>query len=181
MTYLIIGLGNPGVKYIKNRHNVGFLAVNFILNQVNPDYFFKSEHNAMISKVKIGSTDIILAEPQTFMNLSGDSVLPLVKFYKILSKNLIIIHDDIDLEFGRIKSKFSGSNAGHNGLRDIDKKIGNNYHRIRIGVGRPDKDSRQSVADYVLSNFSAEEQKILDEKLFNDVFNFIKLIINGNK
>lgn len=181
MNYLIVGLGNPGTKYTKTRHNVGFLAVDFILNKIGLEYSFKNMYNALFTTVSMSLNKVIFAKPQTFMNLSGEAVLPLVKFYKIPPCNIIVIHDDIDLEFGRIKLKFSGGNAGHNGLKDIDKNIGNDYHRIRIGVGRPEKNLNQSIADYVLSDFSIEEQQILNTKLFNSVFDFVKLTINGNK
>lgn len=177
MQYLIVGLGNPGKKYINNRHNVGFLCVDFILKDIDPLCLFKNENQSIITKIEIDSNKIIFAKPQTFMNLSGNAVLSLTKFYKISPLNLIIIHDEIDLPFGKIKTKFGGSNAGHNGLKDIDQKIGNNYHRIRIGIGRPEIGINQSIADYVLSDFSNFEQKQLYDTIFIDVLNYIKKII----
>ncbi len=181
MEYMVVGLGNPGNKYCKNRHNVGFLFIDFVLNNVNLEYYFKSECKSFTKRININSKNVILVKPQTFMNLSGEAVLPLIKFYKISPCNLIIIHDDIDLPFGKVKCKFSGSNAGHNGLKSIDQKIGNNYHRIRIGVGRPTLDVKQTVADYVLSNFTEDEQKELNNKIFTNVFNFVENIINEIK
>jgi PTH1 family peptidyl-tRNA hydrolase len=149
---LIVGLGNHGKKYEKNRHNVGFMAVDLIAE--NYDFPpFKEKFKGLVSKGEINGQEVILLKPQTYMNLSGESVQPAAAFYKITPDNITVIHDDIDLPLGKVKIKIGGGNAGHNGLKSIDQKIGSNYRRIRIGVGRPQYD----VSSYVLSDFAKEE------------------------
>lgn len=154
--FLIVGLGNPGDIYEKTRHNAGFMAVDFISNRHNFSWSHKSKLNADIATGIIGDHKIVLCKPTTFMNLSGNAVLPVMSYYKILRKNLIVIHDDIDLDLGELKCKTGGSAAGHNGLKSIDGVIGQDYCRVRVGVGRPDR-ARVDTADYVLGRFSNGE------------------------
>jgi PTH1 family peptidyl-tRNA hydrolase len=145
---LIIGLGNPGASYVRTRHNAGFMAVDSI---AGADAVWKKEKNSLTTKID----NMILAKPQTFMNLSGAAVLALMTFYKIPLDNLIVIHDDIDLKLGYIREKVGGGSAGHNGIKSIDAAVGNNYRRIRIGVGR--SDAPIDTSDWVLGKFSDEE------------------------
>lgn len=151
--FLIVGLGNPGSIYEKTRHNAGFMAVDVISNRYNFLWSYKSKFNSDIATGLTGDTKLVLCKPTTFMNLSGNAVASLLSYYKIENKNLIVIHDDIDLDLGEIKCKIGGSSAGHNGLKSIDYHVGSDYLRIRVGVGRPDR-SRINTADYVLSKFS---------------------------
>lgn len=154
--FLIAGLGNPGEKYKLTRHNIGFLVIDEIARNLtlktninNPN--FKAE--------ALKSSNIILAKPQTYMNLSGESILPIADYYNIPNQNIIIIHDDLDLDFGVVKFKIGGGHGGHNGLKSIDTNLGQNYIRVRIGIGKPeDKD----VASYVLNDFSKEELNQLE-------------------
>ncbi|MDR2685408.1 MAG: aminoacyl-tRNA hydrolase [Rickettsiales bacterium] len=126
---LIIGLGNPGAKYDGTRHNIGFAAVDLLVSDAD----WKSFKTALVAKRE----DFIFAKPQTFMNLSGRAALEIGTFYKILPQDIIVIHDDIDLQPGDIRTKIGGGSAGHNGIKSIDEAIGKNYTRIRIGVGHP--------------------------------------------
>lgn len=174
---IIVGLGNPGEKYKNTRHNVGFLGLDRIMNQesriMNIQYLqsFKLEKklDAEIAKLKLGNTDIILVKPQTFMNLSGKAVKKILDFYKIKAeKDLIVIHDDIDLEFGKVKIKNSGSSAGHNGVQSIIDELGTeNFIRVRIGIGRPINE-KIAVEDWVLMGLSVDELKELD-RVFEDL------------
>lgn len=154
---LISGLGNPGKKYIKNRHNAGFILIDEIADDNGCD--FKKKFKGLMSETNISNKKIILSKPETFMNLSGQSIYEIKKFYKIQNQNIFIIHDDLDLELGKIKVKNGGSNGGHNGLESISEYIGNDYNRVRIGIGHPG--DKKFVESYVLHDFSNDEFKIL--------------------
>lgn len=166
---LVVGLGNPGAEYQRTRHNVGFMAVSYL---AGGDATWKSEKNAKTTAVNIDGHRVIFAMPQTFMNLSGNAVLALMTFYKIPLENLIVIHDDMDLPVGKMREKVGGGSAGHNGIRSIDANVGNEYRRIRIGIGHPrDFESPISPADWVLGKFTDDQiveiNKIISEiKLF---------------
>lgn len=154
---LIVGLGNPGNEYAKTRHNVGFMAIDMLAPE---DASWKKEKNALTAHLDIDGTRVILAKPQTFMNNSGEAVGPLMAFYKIPLENLIVIHDDMDLKVGTLREKVGGSSAGHNGIKSIDAAVGNEYRRIRIGIGHPrDFEIQMNPADWVLGKFEAEQLK----------------------
>ncbi len=154
--YLIAGLGNPGDKYKQTRHNIGFLVIDEITKSLSTTNIANQNFQAITQK----NLSNIYAKPQTFMNLSGESILNIVEYYNIPNENIIIVHDDIDLSFGTVKFKIGGSHGGHNGLRSIDSHIGKDYIRVRVGVGKPE--DKCDVANYVLSNFSKEEFKELE-------------------
>jgi len=157
---LIVGLGNPGEEYEFTRHNVGFMAIDALAPK---DSVWKKEKNALTTRCEINGHKVILAKPQTFMNNSGDAVSPLMAFYKIPLENLIVIHDDMDIKLGDKKEKIGGSSAGHNGIKSIDAAVGNEYKRIRIGIGHPrDFDSPMQPADWVLGKFNKEQLKIIN-------------------
>ena len=167
---LVVGLGNPGPQYKNNRHNVGFQMMEAVVNSVASDSFKKMASIAEISQCFVENKKVIFTKPLTFMNLSGRAIRFLIDFYKIPINKVIVFHDDIDLPFGRVKIKKGGGNGGHNGLKSIDNLVGNDYWRIRIGVGRPTEKSM--VVSYVLGNFIPEElkklkdiQKIISENL----------------
>lgn len=154
---LIVGLGNPGNEYKNTRHNVGFMAIDSFAPK---DANWKKEKNALTTRVEIDGLDVILVKPQTFMNNSGDAVGPLMTFYKIPLENIIVIHDDMDLKLGNVREKIGGSSAGHNGIKSIDSAIGNEYRRVRIGIGHPrDFESPINPADWVLGKFDSEQLK----------------------
>ncbi len=158
---LIVGLGNIGNEYENTRHNVGFMTVEKIQEEHNfPE--FKEKNKYFFTK----QDNVILAKPTTYMNLSGEAVLSLSSMYKIKPEDVIIIHDDLDLETGRIKIKQGGSNGGHNGLKSIDKAIGPNYHRIRIGIDHPRNHTPQiDVVNYVLGKFNSEEKEKISKAI----------------
>ncbi len=149
--YLIAGLGNPGDKYSKTRHNVGFLVIDEITKNLQTTNISNNNFQSITKKNKTN----IYAKPQTFMNASGESILSIVEYYDIENNNVIIVHDDLDLPFGTVKFKLGGGHGGHNGLRSIDAHIGNDYIRVRVGIGKPE--DKKDVANYVLSDFSKEE------------------------
>ena len=162
---LIVGLGNPGNEYKNTRHNVGFMAVDFLAGQ---DAVWKKEKNALTSRTEVDGFNIIFVKPQTFMNNSGDAVQALMTFYKIPLENLVVIHDDMDLKVGTLREKTGGSSAGHNGIKSIDAAVGNEYKRIRIGIGHPrDFANPMDPADWVLGKFTdaqlSDIKKAIDE------------------
>ncbi|MCR4918040.1 MAG: aminoacyl-tRNA hydrolase, partial [Alphaproteobacteria bacterium] len=157
--FLIVGLGNPGNEYERTRHNVGFMAVQYL---AGADAKWKSEHFAKTYRTVIDGRRVIFAMPQTFMNDSGRAVVSLAAFYKIPIENITVIHDDMDLRLGDMRTKIGGGSAGHNGIKSIDAAIGREYRRIRIGIEHPrDSGLLMSPADWVLGNFNdAQIQEI---------------------
>lgn len=167
---LIAGLGNPGQQYADTRHNVGFAAVDHLQHCFNFSWTKATKFNAEVASGTFNSHKVLLAKPSSYMNLSGNSLQSICSYYKIPVSNLIVIHDDIDLTLGSVKLKLAGSSGGHNGLKSIDSNLGNNYLRIRIGVGRP-LNSNIDVANYVLGNFLKDEEGKIDHA--------VKLIANN--
>lgn len=164
---LIVWLGNIGEKYAKTRHNAGFLAVEYLQKIYNFEDFKDSKFSAFISEGNISGEKIILVKPTTFMNLSGEAVTKIMNFYKINTSDILVISDDIDMDFGKIRLRDKWSHGGQNGLRDIINRLGSDeFSRLKIGIGRHEK---MAVADWVLSRFSIEELGILEEKIFMEV------------
>jgi PTH1 family peptidyl-tRNA hydrolase len=161
--YLVVGLGNPGRQYELTRHNIGYRVIDRILKDLNIDHP-KSQCQADIHQGMIGSHKIILAKPQTFMNLSGDSVIELVKWFKIEKDHLIVISDDLDLEKGQLRVRPKGNSGGHKGLESIISRFGNSeFIRVRIGIGRPAGNLAQAdTSDYVLENIPSNEIEVID-------------------
>lgn len=161
-TYLIVGLGNPGNEYTFTRHNIGFLALD-VFAQAYQASSWSKEHKAEVVKLKTDLGTLILAKPQTYMNRSGESVIPLLQYYKIETSRLLVIQDDIDQEFGKIRFHQNRGHGGHNGIRHISEQLGhNNYARLKLGVGRPPSPG-PSVADWVLSKYSKQDEPLLTE------------------
>ncbi len=163
---VVVGLGNPGPKYALNRHNIGFMALDaFARGAGAPENQWKSEHKALTLKLRIEGEAFLFVKPQTYMNLSGESVAPLMKYYDIHLDDLLVIHDEVDLPFGKIKFQRRRSAGGNNGIKSIHHLLGtDDYVRMRIGVGRPPH-PKMSVADWVLQNFSQEEMDRMGEYL----------------
>lgn len=159
---ILVGLGNPGDKYEMNRHNVGFMAVDAIAekNGANP---WKRRFQGLACEAEIGREKCLLLKPTTFMNESGRSIGEAMRFFKISPADVIVLHDELDLEPGRVRVKFGGGHAGHNGLKSISAHIGNDYHRVRIGIGHPG--SREAVVGYVLHDFSKKDREWLEPLL----------------
>lgn len=158
--YLLIGLGNIGSEYAKTRHNFGFLVLDEIISQHNLEKVGKKFSSEVFSGV-INGEKIIALKPQTYMNNSGIAALEAIQFFKIPTQNIIVFHDEIDLPLGKVKIKIAGGSAGHNGLKSLDEKIGKEYWRVRLGVGRP-QNPEFDIADYVLAKFGKEEKEIVE-------------------
>ena len=159
---LFVGLGNPGAKYAQNRHNIGFMA----LDRIAEDHGFapwRSKFQGLVSEGRLGTEKVILLKPQTFMNLSGQSVGEAMRFYKLDSSDVVVFHDEIDLAPGKLRLKSGGGHAGHNGLRSIYQHIGPHYDRVRLGVGHPGH--KDKVPGYVLSDFAKADQDWLDDQM----------------
>mgnify|MGYP006075614793 FL=1 len=159
---LFIGLGNPGAKYARNRHNIGFMA----LDQIAADHSFapwRAKFQGQVSEGNLGGEKVILLKPETFMNLSGQSVGDAMRFYKLDSTDITVFHDEIDLAPAKVRLKAGGGHAGHNGLRSIHQHIGPHYDRVRMGVGHPGHKDR--VPGYVLHDFAKADDGWLDDVL----------------
>ena len=176
--YLIVGLGNPGKQYENTRHNVGFDAVDLLVDEYRVPSSGK-QHKAMYGKGVIAGQKVILAKPLTYMNLSGESVRALVDYYKIdPEEELIVIYDDISLEPGQLRIRIKGSAGGHNGIKNILQHLGHDvFMRVKIGVG--EKPKGYDLADYVLGHFSKNEKEIMDEALQETVRAVTTLIKEG--
>ena len=172
--FLICGLGNPGNEYINTRHNIGFNLIDKLATFHNfaP---FKKDTKKEIFKGIISKNSCLLMKPLKFMNLSGQPIREVMSFYKIEKNKIFIIHDDLDLELGKIKIKFGGGNGGHNGLSNIDEIIGNDYYRIRVGIDHPGM--KHLVSNYVLNKFKKDEIKKIDNQLDNIAKNF-EILLN---
>jgi peptidyl-tRNA hydrolase, PTH1 family len=152
---LVAGLGNPGRGYARTRHNVGFLVADELARR--HDGSFRSKFNGRLAEVRLDGLRVGILKPEMYMNVSGKSVGAACKFFKVEPEDLLIVHDDVDLIPGRLQARLGGGLAGHNGLRSIAAALGtDNFLRLRIGVGRPERGDRRPVADYVLSEFEPE-------------------------
>ncbi|MFD4987074.1 aminoacyl-tRNA hydrolase [Streptomyces sp. NPDC058374] len=162
--WLVVGLGNPGPEYAANRHNVGFMVADLLASRAGGK-FKAHKARAQVLEARIGapgpgSRRIVLAKPQSYMNLSGGPVTALRDFYKVPTGRIVAIHDELDIDYGALRLKLGGGDNGHNGLKSMTKSLGPDYHRVRFGIGRPP--GRMQVADFVLKDFSSTERKELD-------------------
>lgn len=156
--WLVVGLGNPGREYASHRHNVGFLVVEELGSRLRADAF-RDKFSAQWTRATKGDEQVVLLQPQTFMNESGRSVQPAAAFFKVEPGNVLVVHDELDLPFGDVRLKVGGGHAGHNGLRSIIQHLGtSDFPRLRFGVGRPPPGFRGEVADFVLSGFDGDER-----------------------
>ena len=170
---LFVGLGNPTPNSENNRHNVGFK----IIDSINKKFSLskqKPKFKGLLTTGNIGSVKVYAIKPLTFMNNSGICIRELIEYFKIDAQDVIVFHDDLDVEFGKIKAKFGGSSAGHNGIASIDKFIGKDYSRVRIGIGKPQ--GKVEVADYVLQNFDEDETMGI-EKISNHINDSISFLV----
>jgi len=171
---LLVGLGNPDPNNLNNRHNVGFL----VIDEINRKFKLskqKPKFKGLLTTGKIEDQKVFAIKPLTFMNNSGVCIKELIDYFKINVKDIFVFHDDMDIDIGKVKVKFGGSNAGHNGIDSIDKNIGKSYSRIRIGIGRPKNNS--SGAEHVLDNFSLDEKGSL-EKVNKNIIDSLSILIN---
>ena len=170
---LFVGLGNPTPDSENNRHNVGFKIIDAINKRFNLSKQ-KPKFKGLLTTGNIEGEKIYAIKPLTFMNNSGICIRELLEYFKIEAENVIVFHDDLDIEFGKIKAKFGGSDAGHNGIASIDKFIGKDYSRVRIGIGKPK--GKIEISDYVLQNF--DEEEILNiEKISENITSSISILI----
>lgn len=177
MVYLIIGLGNPGKRYELTRHNIGFMVLDKLAAQLEIELKQKS-FNSLWGKGTIVGNNVLLAQPQTFMNLSGTAVRQLQSFFKTEISNLIVIHDDLDLPFGAIRLKAGGGTAGHKGLASIESNLGTSeFKRVRLGIGKPVDKSR--IEGYVLEPFRKEEQTVLPDVIQRAADSSAEIVLNG--
>tara|TARA_Y100000816_G_scaffold265414_1_gene225242 strand:- start:270 stop:830 length:561 start_codon:yes stop_codon:yes gene_type:complete len=170
---LFVGLGNPTPDSENNRHNVGFK----IIDSINKKFGLskqKPKFKGLLTTGNIGKKKVYAIKPLTFMNNSGICIRELIEYFKIDAQDVIVFHDDLDIEFGKIKAKFGGSSAGHNGIASIDKFIGKDYSRVRIGIGKPKNGI--DIADFVLQNFDEEETTGI-EKISDDITESISILI----
>ena len=171
---VVIGLGNPGKKYEKTRHNIGFIVVDSLRKKFNISDE-REKFQALVSEKNIDGEKVIFLKPQTFMNLSGNSVIEIVNFYKLdPKKDIIVIYDDMDLSFGDIRIREKGSSGGHNGIKSIISHIGEEFIRIKCGIGAKEKDA----VEHVLGEFNQTEQKDLEEileKIYNCVIEMLSV------
>ena len=171
----LVGLGNPGKQYKYNRHNIGYLAIDEIVKSLDINNQ-KTKFNGKFYKSSIGQKSIILFKSNDYMNECGYSISQIISFFKLKKEDLYVFHDDLDLEIGKIRIKNGGSSAGHNGLKSIDKYIGKNYNRIRIGIGHPGE--KKLVEKYVLSNFKEKEWSHLSI-INQNISENINLLVNN--
>jgi len=174
---IVAFLGNPGRKYARTRHNIGFILGEHLASEkgINPK---QKQFKALTGKGKIGGKEVLFLFPQTFMNNSGESLLGACSFYKTEASHIIACHDEIEYAFGRVEMKFGGGHRGHNGIRSIIQHVGSpDFYRLRFGVGRPEN-PELSVADYVLGKFLGEEEKQIDE-LLPECFSLIEEAVSS--
>lgn len=175
--FLLVGLGNPGSGYARHRHNVGFMALDAIAHQYGAGPW-KSKFQGRMSEARIGRHKVLLLKPDTYMNLSGQSVQEACHFHKIESDCVFVFHDDLDLAPAKLRIKLGGGHGGHNGLRSIDAHLGPDYHRVRIGIGHPGR--KEMVNGYVLQDFSSEDQKWLPATL-ESLAKELELLLSGDE
>ena len=171
---LFVGLGNPSPDNENNRHNIGFK----IIDKINKTFELskqKPKFKGLLTTGNIGDKKVYAIKPLTFMNNSGICIREVIEYFKIDAENVIVFHDDLDIEFGKIKTKFAGSSAGHNGIESIDKFIGKEYSRVRIGIGKPNVKS--DVTDHVLKDFDEEEQKKL-KNITKNIINSLTILLD---
>lgn len=176
--WLLVGLGNPGDKYKKNRHNIGFMVLDAIADEYGAPAW-RSKFQSEMAEARIGDEKVVLLKPQTFMNESGQGIARCAKFYKIPLSKIIVFHDELDLDPGKIRLKDGGGVAGHNGLKSARAHLGTaDFKRVRLGIGHPG--DRGAVSGYVLSDFAKSEQGWL-ERLVPSVASRISLLLENNK
>ncbi|MGZ5007988.1 MAG: aminoacyl-tRNA hydrolase [Methylobacter sp.] len=160
MIKLIVGLGNPGLQYEKTRHNAGFLFLDRLVSDSGCNWVKESKFDGLLSKIDVAGDKVLLLKPNTFMNRSGQAVGKVVRYYKLVPDEILVIHDELDFDVGVIKLKKGGGHAGHNGLRDIISHLGaKEFYRLRIGIGRPSVE--KNVSDFVLSSPSKSEWDLI--------------------
>lgn len=178
--FMLVGLGNPGREYVNNRHNIGFMVLDHLAGKLTTN-FTRVESQALITKENYGDSRLLLVKPQTFMNLSGQSVGSLAKYYKIPEERILVVFDDVDLPFGTIRIRNQGGSGGQRGMKSIIERLGTqDFPRLRIGIGRPP--GRMEAADYVLQDFSKPDAEFLGavlDQAVEAIFTFVEESIDA--
>lgn len=174
--WIIAGLGNPGTRYDGTRHNIGFELID-ALGRQNGAMGYQTNFHADTDKIRLSGETVLLLKPTTFMNLSGKSVQAAATFFKVKPENILVIHDDLDVPLGVMRIKKGGGHGGHNGLRDISARLGNNYGRIRMGIGRPQH--KGAEADFVLSRYEPADRVKVEEQIQSSIVAIKKVIEEG--
>ncbi len=175
--WLLVGLGNPGAEYARQRHNIGFLALDTIAERYHLGPF-RQRFKGLVAEGRIDSAPVLLLKPQTYMNLSGESVAAAARFYRIEPDHIVVFHDELDLVPGKLRTKLGGGTAGHNGLRSIDTHLGPDFRRVRMGIGHPGH--RDMVSGYVLHDFAKADRDWL-VKLLDAVADAVPLLLQGDE
>ncbi|MEG0292509.1 MAG: aminoacyl-tRNA hydrolase [Anaerovoracaceae bacterium] len=174
--YVIVGLGNPGKKYENTRHNIGFITIDYLSNDLGIKVD-KIKHKSLVGEGRISGHKVMFVKPQTFMNLSGEAVREIVDYYKVDLDKLIVIYDDIDIEKGTVRIRKKGSAGTHNGMRSILYQLGNgDFTRVRIGIG---KNTKGNLADYVIGGFVKDEVKMMEEAVIHASKSVVSVIEDG--
>ncbi|SRR6266550_1010169 len=176
---LIVGLGNPEPKYDKTRHNIGFTLLDYIAGQLNANWQEKAKFKAIVAEAQLGSQKVILAKPTTYYNLSGEAVRTIVDFYKLPPQDVLVLHDELALPFGTLRTRLDGSDAGNNGIKNIITHLGERFARIRVGIAN-ERSDQQDAADFVLSRFNAAELARLPD-IAAQAHNFVQDFIHEDK
>jgi len=175
---IIVGLGNPGTEYANTRHNAGFWFIDEVARQFHAVFKSEKKFNGEVARASIHGRDVLLLKPDTYMNLSGQALQPLMNFYKIKLENVLVVHDELGLPVGTIRMKVGGGHGGHNGLRDIIAKCGgNNFQRLRIGIGHPGE--KHQVTSHVLKKASSEDQTAIEDGI-RRALSELDLIVSGD-
>ena len=174
---LVCGLGNPGPQYVGTRHNMGFVVVEAFANSFRPTW--RDRWDARVARVEYRGEDLLIFEPQTFMNLAGTAARQVAGFYKIPPADLLVVHDEVDLPLGRVRVRQGGGDAGHKGIRSVMQNLGTgDFGRVRVGIGRPSHPD-QEVTDYVLGRFSVEENDLFDQAIAKAVIGIGEWVLGG--
>ena len=174
---LFVGLGNPGLKYERTRHNAGFIALDFFMNKKAVG--FNEKFGGYFNKLRINDNEVFVLKPLTYMNNSGQSVIQVVNFYKINPSDVVVMHDDMDIPVGEVRYKTKGSAGGHNGIKSIIQHLGTQeFKRVKIGISKPDQ---MTVIDYVLGKFSKEDRKLIDNVVETNVYRFLDLFTQSSE
>lgn len=183
---LLVGLGNPGQKYETTRHNAGFLLLDLLADSHGISWESSKKFDALIGQGSVLGEKVILLKPQTYMNLSGRSVIPCLSFYKVPLSSMVVIHDDVDVPFGKVKARIGGGHGGHNGIRNIIELSGSaNFSRIKLGIGKPDQKNdssrpAQDVKDWVLDPFTDSELESVEKEMYKEALIRLKGIFDGS-
>ena len=163
--YLVAGLGNPGTEYSRTRHNAGFMVVERVGKRLSAEWKDAARFQSRLSRVEVDGRKLILCEPQTYMNASGEAIAPLAAYYKVPPERILVVVDDADLPFGQIRLRAEGSSGGHHGLESIEQHLGTRqFARLRVGIGRTERGLRE-ITGHVLGKFSADEKEVLEKVL----------------